>query len=416
MKLASHYNKASILITITVLLVGAVVYFIAINNIAQRQLDRDLSEEIEEILEYVNIHQQLPKAVDFDEDQTTFLKVGLKRIETRFFDTIYHNPKALNDKDGRAVESSFMLKGQNYKFAVVISKASTQYLVQIITMITLVLVVTLLLILFLTNRFLLNDLWKPFYRLLKYLKTFDVSETKLFEPGTNRVDEFMELDSAIMAMTIRVKDEFLTLKQFTENASHEMMTPLSVIVSKLDTLIQDTTLKSEQFEQINDIYSATNKLSRLNNSLLLLLKIENNLVENAEELDLESIINDKLKQFQELMTANNIMAQTNLTTKTVTASSQLIDILLNNLIGNAIRHNAQCGVVNIVLTDNGLTILNSGSEVSLNVNDVFKRFNKSSKSEGIGLGLALAQNICTLYNWRITYHFEDYLHAFEISF
>jgi len=110
-----------------------------------------------------------------------------------------------------------------------------------------------------------------------------------------------------------------------------MMTPISVITSKLDTLIQDETLKSEQYAQINDIYVAINKLARLNQSLLLLVKIENNLIQDNFVLNLKEIIDEKLHQFQELIQNKHIGIICNLQDKEVTASKYLLDILINNL-------------------------------------------------------------------------------------
>ena len=80
-------------------------------------------------------------------------------------------------------------------------------------------------------------------------------------------------------MTQRVKKDYTELKSFTDNASHEMMTPLAVINSKLDTLIQTEILSDQQGELIADVYLAVSRLSRLNQSLLLMTKIENNLIQ-----------------------------------------------------------------------------------------------------------------------------------------
>lgn len=415
MKLSAHYNKASIIVSVIVLLAGAVIYFFAINYIARNQLDRDLSEEIEELFEYVNTHHQLPKPVDFDEDQTTFLKTD-RRIETRFFDTLYKNPKEQKTENGRGVEGSIVLNGETYKFTIVISRESTEYLIQIIAVITLALMVSLVLILFLTNRYVLNGLWQPFYRLLNQLKDFNVFENSEHQLLITRVDEFKELDQAIEMMSLRVKDDFQNLKEFTENASHEMMTPLAVITSKLDTLIQDETLKPEQFEQINDIYGATSKLSRLNHSLLLLVKIENNLIDDAEAIDLKDLLSDKLRQFQELAQTKELHVVTNLISRKVTVSKYLVDILFNNLMSNAIRHNNNKGVLIVTLFEDVLLIQNTGSTCALNAERMFDRFQKDKKSEGTGLGLTIVKNICKTYGWEVTYYYQESIHTFQIVF
>ncbi len=172
MKLSAHYSKASIIITISVLLAGAVVYFFAINYIADNQLNSDLTEEIGEVVEYVNLHGQLPKPVDFDEDQTSFVRTNKKYVPTRFFDTVYNNPKEKNTEAGRAITGLISLKGQHYITTITVSRESTEYLIQIIGAITLALSIALLVILFITNRYILSGLWQPFYDTVNALKAF----------------------------------------------------------------------------------------------------------------------------------------------------------------------------------------------------------------------------------------------------
>jgi len=416
MKLSAHYNKASIIITIIVLIAGGVIYFFAINYISRNQLDRDLTEEFEEVVDYVNLNGQLPKQVDFDEDQTVFIKTNQKNLQTTFFDTLYNDAKERKNEPGRAVSGLISLKGDHYRVIITESKESTEYLVQIIAVITLALMIGLVLILFITNRYILNGLWKPFHDTLNELKAFNISDTRNFHLKDNKVDEFKELNQVVHTMSSRVKNDYRHLKQFTENASHEMMTPLAVITAKLDTLIQDEALKPEQFDQINDIYSAASKLSRLNQSLLLLVKIENNLIDDAEVLSLDGLIGQKIRQFHELILTKDLQVSEYLGDKKVLASKYLVDILLNNLFSNAIRHNIDHGGIIITLTGTRLMFQNMGSEKPLNENILFERFQKGQKSEGTGLGLTIVKNICSLYNWDITYSFENSLHTFQIGF
>ncbi len=416
MKLSAHYSKASIIITISVLLIGAVIYFFAINYIADTQLNSDLTEEIGEVIDYVNVHGQLPKPVDFDEDQTAFIKTNQKYVPTRFFDTVYNNPKEKNAEAGRAITGLISLKGQHYITTITVSRESTEYLIQIIGAITLALSIALLVILFITNRYILSGLWRPFYDTVNALKAFNISDSKRFHLKHNKVDEFNELNRVVETMASRVKNDYQHLKHFTENASHEMLTPLAVIIAKLDTLIQDDTLKPDQFEQINDIYSAASKLSRLNQSLLLLVKIENNLVDDAELLSLDGLIGQKIRQFNELILSKDIKVSEHLQEKEVTASKYLIDILLNNLFSNAIRHNNDHGQIIITLTANKFIFQNTGDEKSLGDRRLFGRFQKGQKSEGTGLGLTIVKNICNLYHWDIVYSYENSFHTFLITF
>ncbi|MES2266963.1 MAG: HAMP domain-containing sensor histidine kinase [Bacteroidota bacterium] len=416
MKLAAYYNKVNIIVTLSVLLISAVVYFFAINKITNNRLDEELGEEVAEVITYINQHKQLPKQFDIDENQVEFLKTNFPNTSHRYFDTTYVNPRKSGYKSGRAFEGGINFKGDDYKFRIIISSESTVYLKQIITAITLVLILVVLTILFLANRYLLNDLWKPFFGLLAHMKAFNVSESSSFKLTNNKVDEFNDLDHAIAVMSSRVKSDFQNLKHFTENASHEMLTPLAVITSKLDTLIQDETLKKEHFDQIQDIYGAAGKLSRLNQSLLLLVKIENNLIVNNDTLNLHKLISDKLIQFQELLTSKEIQVYAELTDREVVVSQYLIDILLNNLLSNAIRHNRVNGKINVYLTEEKLVIQNSGSNNPLDGKTIFDRFQKGSTSEGAGLGLTIVKNISAVFAWQIEYSFINRLHTFSIKF
>jgi len=416
MKLAVLYNRTNIIITVTLLIIGAVIYFFAINYIARIQLDNDLTEEVGEVVDYVSTNHKLPKQVDFDEDQTIFIKTDKKDIQPRFFDTVYVNAKEKENEPGRAIESIIRVNDSYYRVIITVSRESTEYLLQFVGIITLGLMVSLFLILFLANRYFLNGLWKPFYALLHQIKGFNISEENSFKLTNERVDEFVELSTAIDSMSARVRNDYQNLKHLTDNASHEMLTPLAVITSKLDTLIQHERLPSEISEQIEDIYAATSKLSRLNQTLLLLTKIENNQIVGNEPIDLNTLLGDKIKQFNELILAKHIIVTENVGAKKIFVSKYLIDILLNNLISNAIWHNKDYGRLIVMLDDGAMVFQNTGISVALNQETIFERFKKGSKSEGTGLGLTLVENICRFYGWKISYDLKEDLHTFKVTF
>jgi signal transduction histidine kinase len=340
MKLAAHYNKASIIISVSVLLFSGIVYYLTINHIARKQLDTDLTEEIEEMVDYVNVNHRLPKPLDFDEDETTFVKTNDANFTTVFFDAPFFNDKQKEHEPGRAISTIIKLNGQNYIATVIESRADTEDLIQIIFVITIILSAVLLIISIVTNRYVLNGLWRPFYHILNQVQKFNIADTSRMEVIEAKVDEFRDLSDAVSKMSARVTTDYQGLKMFTENASHEMMTPLAVITSKLDMLIQDETLRSDQFSQINDIYSAASRLSRLNQSLLLLVKIDNNLLPDIEKVNIRSIILDKTQQFHELIQNKNIELDISVDDLELNTSKYLIDVLINNLFSNAIRHNS----------------------------------------------------------------------------
>ncbi len=416
MKLSEHYTRTSVYITITVLVIGAVIYYFAIDYIGRQQLDRGLQQQLTEAEEYARSNNGNPQQYDLDQDHAVFVKTNEHLLKKRFFDTTYFNPKEQRKEAGRAVEDFVKLKDHNYRVVITISRAGQKDLIELISIITLTLLAGLLAVLFITNKYLLNGLWKPFQLTLKEIKQFNIADVDQFKGKPSKVDEFTELNEAIKEMSLRVTHDYLNLKQFTENASHEMMTPLAVVTTKLDTLIQDETLSAEQLAQITDIYSSVNKSSRLNQSLLLLAKLENKLITEEGPIGLETILTEKMLQFQELMQNRELSFQYNLQPKQILASKYLVDILLNNLFSNAIRHNNPGGVIVIELNSVQLSIKNTGAANALNGHQIFERFQKGKDSQGTGLGLALVKNICRLYHYTIQYQYEPGWHTFVVTF
>jgi len=267
-----------------------------------------------------------------------------------------------------------------------------------------------------TNRFVLNGLWRPFYSILQQVKKFNIADTGKIGTIASTVDEFTDLSDAVAKMSSRVTTEYQGLKTFTENASHEMMTPLAVITSKLDILIQDDKLSPDQFAQITDIYGAASRLSRLNQSLLLLVKIDNNLLQDTEKINLRTVILEKGQQFHEMLHIKNIAVDYKLDDFEISASRYLIDVLINNLFSNAIRHNKNAGHIEIFLSGNKLSFQNTGDSAPLDRDAIFERFYKGRNSDGTGLGLAIMKNICALYDFTISYRFNRGMHCFLVEF
>jgi len=271
-------------------------------------------------------------------------------------------------------------------------------------------------VLLIINRLLLTRLWQPFYTIMRELKLFNVTNTNELQKVDSHIDEFEELNIAVINMASRVKHDYKNLKTFTENASHELLTPIAVINSKLDTLIQTENFSERQSKLLNDLYTAVNRLNRLNQSLLLLVKIENRLEHSQEQINLQTLLREMIVQFEEIFQDKELKLTNTLNDKKIYASRYLVDILLNNLISNAIRHNYTGGEINITLTEQSLTISNTGENIALHNDDIFKRFHKSSSSEGSGLGLTISRQICENFGFELNYQFTSPLHTFTITF
>lgn len=415
MKLADHYTRSSIYISLLVLFSGGIFYFFAINLIAQQQLDQNLEMQLREAQEFIDIGGHDPQQYDLDKDHAIFSVTSAQTLKRRFFDTAYKNPVGNTVEPGRAVEALLKNKSTHYKVIITISRSGNLYLIKVISIITLLLLISLVVILFLTNRFLLRGLWTPFYRTLIEIKQFNISNTSEFKKEKSSVNEFNELNHAIEEMSKRVNNDYLNLKELTENASHELMTPLALVTTKLDNLIQDDNLTSEQLSQITEIYTSIKKSTRLNQSLLLLAKLDNKLFKDKDVIEVSIVVLNKMKQFQELIENKELTITYHGEELFIKADGYLFEILINNLFTNAIRHNFQKGNIQIDLGIKHLIFTNTGTSSALPTS-IFQRFQKSKNSKGMGLGLTLAKHICQYYKFDIEYSFQHNNHSFTVTF
>ena len=216
---------------------------------------------------------------------------------------------------------------------------------------------------------------------MKEIRLFNIADSKEIPKLVTSIDEFNELNNAVTTMTSKAKNDYKDLKTFTENASHELLTPIAVINSKLDTLIQTGNFNERQSKLLNDLYGGVSRLSRLNQSLLLLVKIENGLLHDHQQINLRISVEEIIIQFDEIF-ADKELKLTYMTydDKEIHANRYLVEILLNNLISNAIRHNYKGGEkFKINLNEDSLIIKNTGEDLEL-TDKIFTRFHKSSGS------------------------------------
>ena len=220
-------------------------------------------------------------------------------------------------------------------------------------------------------------------------------------------------------MIEKIYHDYSRLKEFSENASHEIQTPLSVIRSKLELLIQSENLNEEQVNFIQRINEAVSKLSRLNSALLTLTKIENRQFDDAVEIQVGTLIRKKLDELGEWIKQKNleiIMIDAN-EAATLKINPYLADLLFDNLIMNAIKHNIENGMINITLKNQRLSISNTGAPLHTDPEKLFTRFAKNDPaSDSLGLGLAMVQQICASYHFDLHFTSEKSFHTIIISF
>ena len=179
------------------------------------------------------------------------------------------------------------------------------------------------------------------------------------------MQEIRQLNQALESMSKQIRKDFEEQKQYTENITHELQTPLSIITTKVDELLQSDNLSKEQMEKLSLLIETTNRLSKINKSLILLTKIDNRFYSNSIDISLNNLVNDALYNFKDIINAKNIKIEVNLLDiKKVNMDKYLAETMIANLLKNAIIHNSKGGEILIELTNQDLIITNSGNKLT----------------------------------------------------
>lgn len=416
MRLFTLYNRVLLITSMVGLLIIGYLFYNTLSTYLNKQIDNYLVEELLEVRDYTSKKQDFPAHSEFDDLVIAYHKISRISKKRHFGDTIFFNSKKGVKETGRYLEEDLVMAGQKYNITIIASKVAHMDQARSIFLVIILPVLGLLVMLWAVNRYMMKRIWVPFNQLLLNLKSFNVNKEQGFEQVNTSIVEFRELNDAIVDISQRVKSDYREIRMFTENASHEMMTPIAVINSKLDMMLQSSELSEEQSRNLVDLYRATGKLTKLNQSLLLLVKIDNNLLRDREQLDLRQMVEEKIQYFQEFTQKKSITVNANLKDKELWMSRYLADILLDNLIGNAIRHNYKGGQIGIELNSEQLSVFNTSEAGALDETEAFERFYKSPSSEGMGLGLTIVKQIVELHGFHISYSYADAMHTFSVIF
>ena len=315
----------------------------------------------------------------------------------------------------RCLSKVIYLNKKPYRFNIETNIEETQETIFFISVTTVILFILIVGGLLFLNRRLSKSVWKPFRETLDQLKTFSLNNQTKIEFSKTDVSEFDELNQSLTKLIEHNVSVYKTQKEFTENASHELQTPLAILKNKLDILLQNQDLTEKQYQIAEEMNRALSRSSRINKNLLLLAKIDNKQFD-SETFHLDEVLNQSLEILQEHFEQKNISVKTEISDNVkVNGNIGLTEVLINNLILNAIRHTSINGSILIRLSQSEFEVSNSGTG-KLNGDLLFKRFSRFSKdNNGSGLGLAIVQEICKSQNWTIDYRFENYNHIFSVK-
>ncbi len=415
MKLFSQYLRVNLVVTLLIFVLASLAFYLLLWYVTIRQVDEDLKIEQREIQSYVKKYNRPPEPLNV-KDQTVSFEVSTVKTAYRKFSTV-PSPEKSQTENFRQLSFTVLVNNQWLLFKVSKSLEAVENLNRSIILISVVTIITILLVSLLINRWQLRRLWKPFYTTLDNVEKFRLGEKGVPEFDKTSIVEFKLLNSTIDQFIREAEKEYFLLKEFTENASHELQTPLSIVRSTLDVLIQDEDISESQSYYLQTAYSAIQKMSKLNQSLLLLNKIENGQFTDTQVFNFKTLVEQKMADWQELWQGRNLEISSSLHSSPVNMNEQLADILLNNLFSNAAHHSAEGGSVYIKLDEQVFEISNTANNGALDPGKLFKRFSKAGQlTDQHGLGLSIIKQIAEVSNKTVFYHYADGRHYFSVRF
>ncbi len=416
MKLLNKYSFVNLVVMIFIFVLSSVLIYLLIQLILVREMDADLSGIEVKITDYVKQYNAFPQGNPLDEERLSFevMPKGEPARNVKLVELFSSREKKLHNF--RKLEFPLFYNEKWYRVTIAKPVEGMHHLSRALFIVSLTTILIIILISLFLNRFFLSKLWQPFYESISIMRNFKIGASDSLSFPKTDIEEFSFMNEGLSIASNKAKKDYLLLKEFTENASHEMQTPLSIIRSKLDVLIQDKELSEKQSELAKGAYASIKKLARLNQSLLLLAKIENQQFDINQYINLEKKVSEKVNQFYELWESHEIKTRIELNNSSIKMNAELIEILLNNLFSNAINHNLVPGYIFIELGTNHFVIKNAGASEPLDQSRLFNRFYKaSSNSSRNGLGLSIISQICKVSNIKLNYSYESDLHNFRLQ-
>ena len=395
---------------------------VAFYYVLREQVDQNINLELEKrkksiTKELDSAHSTTTPTVSLSE-KVLITPLDKPRPLISFSDTLLFNPDENKYSIYRQLGFVKVIGDQSYFIQIFKPLEETDRLIVRIVMMMNLLIIIIIITLLIANRHSSRQDWKVFYDSIDKINNYDVNSFEAFSLKHSDIKEFADLNRVLLTMTERIKNDYLNLKEYIENASHEIQTPLAIINSKMELLLQWGDMKEKQYKIVADAYEASNRLSRLNKTLILLAKIENRQFPESNPVNPAIMINHQLESLEDLILSKKIKITKRFDDEvTILINPYLAEILFVNLIKNAVRHNITRGDLIIELSKNRFEIANSGPPLQMDPEMLFKRFHKASSApESLGLGLAIVQKICTLYGYKIGYSYKNEMHVMHVDF
>lgn len=421
MKLLNYTSTYFSMILLVLISIWAVVFYYAMFDEIYDSIDDGLDNRKMVLIARASKDLSLLDNPQLDEYLFTIKRVdysNYRGFRDTYKDTVMYMVNEEDYEPVRLLESVFKNNNEYYKITVITSMVEEDDQINNLLKYTIILYAVLVISILLLNNFFLRKVWQPFYRILDQLKSYQLEKKETIHYKATKIEEFALLNARIKKLLSRAQQSYSNQKQFIENASHELQTPLAIAINKLELLFEDETLSNTQAEQLQQALENLERLTRLNRSLLLISKIENDQFSTRENVVLHDVIEKIISDFSEMAAHKNLKFIFNAEYRTIkNTNPDLTYILFSNLIKNAISHGKSGSIITMRLTNKEFIISNYSEIESLQNKAIFERFQKiGNNASSTGLGLSIAKSIAEKFGFSLEYNFQEEQHIFSLSF
>lgn len=421
MKLISHVTlRLSVAVTL-ILSVWAVLFYVAMIDEINDEVDDSLEDYSETIIIRALSGEQLPSKDNGSNNQYYLVRVdghyAMTHPSIEYADEMVYIEEKRETEPARILRTIFENEaGEYFQLVVMTPTIEKRDVIHSILIWTSLLYATLLVIIIVLNIYVFYRSMQPLYRLLDWFRHYRVGQKNEPLPNRNTITEFRTLYDAANLYAARNEQLFEQQKRFIGNASHELQTPLAICRNRLEMLMEDEGITERQLEELAKTHQTLEHITKLNKSLLLLSKIENEQFADVRPVCFNHIVRRYLDDYCEVYEYRDIAVSVREEARlTFVLNETLAVTLVTNLLKNAFVHNTDGGRLVITLTADTFCISNTGVRYPLDRTKIFERFYKGSKQEGsTGLGLSIVAGICKLSGLEVHYEYRDEMHHFSI--
>jgi signal transduction histidine kinase len=390
-----------------------------IERINLRQVDNDLIQKREKTISLIEkigiepfINSDTSDAFgsynilkeEFISLERTNMEVELNQIEV--------SNRIIEDEEitYRVLKYTLIVDGQKYLLEIGKSLTSIQNAKKNINRIILVFLVFIILVTLVTDlqytRIILNPLKKI------TIKLKEISSPSKFDrtPVKTNTSDFIGLDNALRDLMIQIDESFQKEKEITVNISHELMTPISVLRSKLENILLKSDVDPETAIKIEESLKTLHRLQSLVNSLLLIARIESHQYLRDDTFSIQNLLGEIIDELNPVAEDKEV----NLTGDFILdyvfkkANRSLVFSMFYNVLNNAVKNTDPGGKIivssNVVHSRFQVIITDTGKGMNkTQISTLFSRFKTRNvyDEDGTGIGLAIAKSIADFHKIEV---------------